>query len=486
MALATSNIKDVFTQFASAVMGRGFYLVLQVVLARSLGPHDYGLYAIGWTVAGLLGTFAPAGMPQAMLRFNLAGRGSLWSLPLLLTAVMGSVLAVAMLASADLIAGRVFGDPEAAAVIRAFAPAVPLASLLMVLAAALRASGAMLSSALVSGLLFAAYLALTVLAFAVAPSTVAAAHMYTIAILVALALAVILLLPHKPTSSAVPPRTLVHFGLVTMFIHSANVFNLWADRVVVGVMADPATLGVYQAASQLAMVVIVLRSAVTVVFEASVPKTGTGDAGVPNVSSEFFAAARILLHACGPGLVFLAITAGFWIDLLFGPSFSSASTALAILVVGQLAVTFCGPSITALHMTGKERLVMTLTMAGCLLNLVGNFFLIPPLGAAGAALGAAVANIAVAVGCLLVLSRSRRLSFSARQFYDIMAGLSACAVVSLFFVSIAGEMTLVKIIPMVLACYSLYLLVIYKFCRVDDEVLDFIRHATGRYVRRQA
>jgi O-antigen/teichoic acid export membrane protein len=45
-----------------------------------------------------------------------------------------------------------------------------------------------------------------------------------------------------------------------MFIHGANTFNVLADRLVIGVMADAEAVGVYHVASQLAMVIVVLRS----------------------------------------------------------------------------------------------------------------------------------------------------------------------------------------------------------------------------------
>ena len=429
MASRGSNLLDVAAQFVFSILGRGCYLGLQVFLARTLGPRDFGLYAIGWTVAGLAGTVAPIGMPQAMLRFGVAGRRALFSLPVVVALASGLVGFVAVVASADAVARLAFDAPEAAPVIVALAPSVPLLCVFWVLGSALRASGRNMASAVVGTLVFVLYFVATLAAFlgGSGRSAVVAGHAYTVAIAASLLPAAWLLYATPPAAQIPGLRPLLRFGVVTMFISSTNLLNLWADRIVIGVMADAKAVGVYQVASQLAVVAIVLRAAVMTVFEARVPKPVAG-AAPPDLTREFVAATRMLLHLSAPGLACLCLSAGFWTTALFGPAYAAAAVPLQVLVAGQLLLTFTGPSIIALHMSGKEHTAMYLSGGICVLNIVGNIALIPVLGLAGSALASGVANLAAGVASLVQLRRSGRLQpFLARISDTVLATLASTA-----------------------------------------------------------
>ena len=486
LASRPGHLADVLTQFLSSLLGRGCYMALQVVLARGLGPERFGLYAIGWTVAGLAGTLAPIGMPQAMLRYAIGGRGSLRSRPMLVVLVAGLVVMAVLLSCAGLLATRVFGAPSAAPLIRAFAPSLPLLGLFGVTSSALRASGRIFATAATGTALSVICLALTLIVFASGPSAVAAIHVYTLSIGLMLA-ANLFFLWRAPATNAVAPvtRTLLHFGIITMFIHSASVLNIWADRVVIGVMATPAALASYQVASQFAMIMLVLRSAVNVVFETRVPKLQAGGP-LPDVSREFLAATRFLLHISVPGMVVLACTSGFWVHLLFGHAYTSAALPLVVLIAGQIAATFFGPSVTALHMTGAERTVMTLMFASCLLNITGCIVLIPPLGATGAALATAAALSLAHLTCLLWLVRTGRLRFGLAALRDIVAATSLCVAGSILLADLIGPLSLVSAVAITAAAYALYAAVICSSCTVEDDVVALLRQMLGRSFRRLA
>ncbi|MGI4798550.1 MAG: oligosaccharide flippase family protein [Janthinobacterium lividum] len=475
MMSRSSNLSDVTAQFLSSVAGRGCYLLLQVFLARSLAPHAFGLYAIGWTVVGLVSTLTPIGMPQAVLRYNIAGQRALFTSPIAITAAVGMIGCAVVMASAEVLARKVFGDLAAAPAIMTLAPSIPLIGIFWLLASALRASGANLSSALLGTLLFVLYLATTALAFAIGmsrtPSTVGLT--YTISIALSLLPAMWLLYRLPATVEMPGMRGLLRFGVVTMFISSANLLNLWADRIIIGIMADTEAVGIYQVASQLAVVAIVLRAAVVTVFEARVPKPLLG-AAPPDITREFVAASRILLHLSAPGLTCLCLTAGFWVGLLFGPAYQAAALPLVILVLGQLALTFTGPAVNALHMTGDENMAMWLTTGICVLNVAGNLFLIPLLGLSGSAFASGLAILTVGIVSLWQLRRSGRLQPYFRRLLDVAFGTMASFVATLSTVQLLGG-SLTAMLASVVVAYLAYAAIVLLMCRGEDEAVTFIR-----------
>ncbi|WP_171034043.1 lipopolysaccharide biosynthesis protein [Lichenicoccus roseus] len=488
-------------QFLSTLVGRGSYLALQVVLARVLGPEGFGLYAIGWTVAGLTGTLTPVGMPQAVLRYCIGGRASILSRPTIIVLIVGLAGAAGLTIGSGQIAAHIFGEPASSPIIRAFAPSVPLLGLTAVLTGSLRSSGRMLASALIGATSGLAYLVITVLMFEIHPTAVAAANAYNMSLGLILVPCIALLWQAHATEWQTPTtRQLMHFGIVTMLIHSTSVLNLWADRVVIGVVADPRTLATYQVASQFAMIMVVLRSAVTTVFEARVPKHHPS-ASPPDVTTEFFAATRLLLHISVPGLVVLACTSAFWVHLLFGPAYAAAALPLLVLVAGQIVATFVGPTVNALHMTGDERIVMLLMVGTALLNIAGCFILLPPLGVTGAALATGIANFTVSVACLYRLVRTGRLRFSLRWLFDIALATMICVAASLFITRfltnglLTGDLSADVVRPpravlilqtfgIVSAIYLLYAACVCATCLVEDELVHLTKSQLRRRFRR--
>ena len=477
-----SNLIDVGAQFGSTIAGRGCYLGLQIFLARRLSPENFGLYAIAWTVVGLVGTVAPIGMPQAVLRFEVVGRKVLHCAPLIIASVIGLACSVLVWASSNIIARRAFGDASAAPVIAAFAPSVVLLSVFQVLTSAMRGSQANVASAVVSAAMFAVYFGACGLAFLImgSPSAITAGWMYALALLVASVPAVVLLYRRPASSSPAPPMArLTQFGLTTMLIHSASVLNLWADRIVVGVLSNVEAVGVYQVASQLAMVALFLRVAVISVFEARVPKVDATGAP-PDITREFVASTRIMLHVTAPGLVCLAVTAAFWTGTLFGKAYLAAAAPLAILVVGQLLLSFTGPSITALHMTGEERYAAALTIGTGVLNIIGNVIFIPVLGLAGSALASGLANAVLGVESLLRLRATGRLRLRFGDVADTLLAVTLCGALSLAWSTLLDVDHVASVVALVALNYLVYAAVVARYCHVEDEVLQLLTHTVRR------
>jgi stage V sporulation protein B len=477
MELRGSNLADVTAQVLSTVFGRGCFLLLQIFLARSLGPFEFGLYAIAWTVVGLVGTFAPLGMPQAILRYSIAGRHALCSAPMAVVTIAGALTFILILITANLIARFLFREPNVAPVIVALAPSVPLLGVFGVMTSALRASNSNIASAALGALVFVLYLAATAISFADIGwrTPVVAGQMYTLAVALTLVPTACLLIRQVPREPSPGLQSLMQFGLVTTLIHSANVLNLLADRVVIGAMADSQLVGIYQVASQMAVVVIVLRGAVTTVFEARVPKFSDKVGAPPEITPAFIAASRILLHLSAPGLICLALTAEYWIKMLFGSDYLAAARPLSILVIGQLALTFTGPAITALFMTGEERAAMRLTIVTCLLNVIGNVAFIPVFGLAGSAAVSGVANLIAGGTCLWKLRRSRRLSGYFGYIRDIALATTVCGLFAIIVLLFFSVPSLISMCGILVGTYAVYGLVVAISCRVDDEVLDFLR-----------
>ena len=49
--------------------GQGLGVLGNMIVARMLGPDDYGLYAIGWTIMRMVGLIAPLGLDKGVVYY---------------------------------------------------------------------------------------------------------------------------------------------------------------------------------------------------------------------------------------------------------------------------------------------------------------------------------------------------------------------------------------------------------------------------------
>ena len=470
-----SNLIDVGVQVLSSLVGRSCYLILQIFLARVLGPGTLGLYAIGWTVIGLVSAVAPLGMPQAVIRFEFFGRSVLRSAPMVVAALIGVACLVGLMLVADPLANTLFKEHDAALAIVSMAPSVPLLCVFYVLCASLRASGRIVVSGVLNALTFVTYLAATLVVFQIyhVRTLAGAGYAYDIAMLLATGAAFALCLNKSRRTATVAFGPLIKFGILTMIIHTASILNLQVDRLIIAMMMDARAVGLYQVASQLAMIALVFRVAVLSVFEARVPKANSPQTGNADVTTEFIASTRILLHICVPGLVCLALAAGPWTKLLFGEAYGYAAAPLALLVVGQIVQSFTGPSVTALHMTGEEREAAKITLAAFAINVIGNLTLIPLFGVLGSAFATSVAALSGGFYGLLRLRFTGRLRPVFYSLLDIVCGTAAAMIPSLA-TRYLGLSSFPALICDVLASYLIYGLTVARLRNGEDDVFDFI------------
>src|SRR4051794_22051604 len=127
------------------IIGRGLLLGVDVALARLLGPVQYGLYVIGWTITRLATMLAPMGLNAGVIRFGALHwkrddaqlKGVLW-VCLGVSALIALTMGVALFFAAPWLAGSVYHKPELVNSFRWFALGFPSAAIVTVAAAATR------------------------------------------------------------------------------------------------------------------------------------------------------------------------------------------------------------------------------------------------------------------------------------------------------------------------------------------------------------
>ena len=187
------------------------------------------------------------------------------------------------------------------------------------------------------------------------------------------------------------------------------------DVVVLGILAGPYDVGLYQVARRVAELSVFCAGAASAV---GLPRLARAHAERDNARLQATVDVMNLIAVSTTGAIVLGLVAvGPFALWLFGPEFQAGYPALVILAVARLLATFFGPVSDLLLMTGHHGRLGRINAAFAVVNIALNLALIPWLGALGAAIATAVASVGWTAWLYLVAHRLTPIETSAlRRF----------------------------------------------------------------------
>jgi O-antigen/teichoic acid export membrane protein len=389
-----------------ASLGLGF--LSQLVVARLAGISGYGTYAYALAWSAMVVQPSLLGLDRVLIRelatyqearaFGLM-RGLLRRSDQVTTVISGAFAALVAAVALPV------SDPALRASVALGLLTIPLAALGRVRQAALqglkRSSVAQLTQSVGRTVYFLVFIGA---ALAVAGST--RLHPETAVVMQALAFAAAVItgsiaihrvLPREVVRSAPEfegrrwAKSLPPLALLT----ALAILNGQIGVIMLGAMGSPADTGRFNAALRSAALVSLALGAVGQVMAPRVSALyASGDRmGIERLLARGTRAASVLAL---PPALFLTLF-GPWFLGLFGHGFRGGSTALTILVAGQVFNAATGAVGVALVMTKHEKSAILATLSGTCLNVVLCALLVPGWGPTGAATATAVSIVLINV-----------------------------------------------------------------------------------------
>ena len=197
------------------------------------------------------------------------------------------------------------------------------------------------------------------------------------------------------------------------------------DTVMLDLMSGDEITGFYTAAVK---VKVVLVACITSLGEVLLPRVSYYVKN--NMKEEFEAVSKkamnFVIVAAAPLMVYFIFYAGEAINLLSGDDFGGSVVPMQIIMP---TLVFIGITnllgIEILVPQGREKGVLISVVIGAVVDLVLNFILIPHFGAAGAAMGTLVAEIAVFIVQTVILREIVGEVFSGISYLKILLGIAA-------------------------------------------------------------
>jgi O-antigen/teichoic acid export membrane protein len=394
--------------------GAGLTSLAQLLIARLIGPHNYGIYSyvLAWT--SMLAYLATLGFNVSLLRFVPAYRAG--GRPDLARGVIKFAL------QRSLATGVLFGVIGGALVLffsdhsqRGFqisnllgVVAVPLITAYALGATLVRAFGGVVSALLPERIVRDGLLLVLVAIADLSGLRQVDAPTVMLAVVISSAITVVLVFmtsaKFEPPGlrqvepryasrewwSAVPPL---------MLITGLDVFVSRAGVMVLGWINQIGEAGIFALALNVALLVGLSRIAVGTMFS-------------PTAADLYARGDRIALQKVFSRATLLSFGGGIMVAIplllfvepflrYFGEGFAAGAPIARILILGYVFVALCGPQQNLLTMTGNEWPAATTMIAGAVANVIGCAVGVALYGLIGAAVGVALAltiwNVAMAI-----------------------------------------------------------------------------------------
>lgn len=385
---------------ALRVVGAGLAFLFNVALGRLVGAHGAGLYYLALTAASVAAIVGRLGLENAMLRFAAAAHAQgdrralagVQRLGLRVALGASALTTLAVLLAARWLSRTVFSEPALVLPLALMAIAVVPTSLLTLYGELLRALGKVRDYVLVQSVLGPGLglVLLLVLAPALGATGAVLAHVAAAALVTGVAAA--LWRRATPGLREVAPAfdlgRLLRTSLPLLWIAAMAFIMGWTDTVMLGIWEDARTVGIYGAATRASMLTSFILVGVNAV---AAPKFAAlyaqGERGALDRLARN--ATKLMAVAAAPFLVLFLVAPGLVLRL-FGPEFPAGAAALAILAVGQFVNVASGSVGYLLVMTGHEKAMRNDIIGTAALNVALNALLIPRYGMTGAAVATAL------------------------------------------------------------------------------------------------
>lgn len=405
----------------------GMALVVSVLLARALGPEDFGRYSLVIAVLGLCALPAYAGpallLVREVARYDLATEspakwrtmGALWAWTLRLTILLALVGAVVYVSF--------FSFDQPLVVVVGLALAVIATALTRTSAALLqgmrRVVVATLPDTLVRPVVMLLLLGVLLLTGTLNMSN--ALLCYCAAVLCASGYAGLLVrtlrsrfvgsvasseASNNPQAADLPAQVSRWRAAVGPFTGIAVIGYLNIELLVplVALLADPVEVAYFRIALSLAMLIgmplilieSVIKPTVTHLYE-----SGEG----PRLRRLINRAGWGALGLCLPVLGGFVVFGERLISLVYGGAYVAATLPMIVLCVGFAVVNLIGPSMQLLYATRFEKDALVISLLSLLAIVLCSVALIPSYGALGGAIAIAIARIFRALAFRIWASR---------------------------------------------------------------------------------
>jgi O-antigen/teichoic acid export membrane protein len=385
--------------FAGRILELGIAFAGAAIIARLIGPSDFGAISLGATLLTTAASLVLAGLHTGVGRYLPRHDSESESRGIIISALQ-MVVPASLVASLGLVlfAGEIsrlaFGDPSLTLILRIFGAAVPFAALVQLLIGVTQGQQLTIPKVVMKNLAVPVVrVSSAVLVILLGFGTVAISFAYGFAYVVAAIIGVYYLVKTTPILSDVSyepkRRELLVFSapLAASIIIEQVLRNI--DTFLIGYYTTTDAVGIYNVAYPLAQLILLVLTSMEFIFMPILSELHS-DGRHDEMQRFYQIVTKWSFTGTLPVFFVLVLFPRLTISLTFGDQYTSGAQALAVLSLGFFIHVLSGPNNTTLTSTGRTKFVMYVNLLAGVLNLLLNIWLISELSFLGAAIATTV------------------------------------------------------------------------------------------------
>lgn len=394
------------------LIGLGSSFLIVLIVSRLFGLENYGLYSLSFTISQATALLFALGIPNALIFIK--GNHSLEikeSKALLFKGVkmvlFASVIPILLFAfCSNVIANNLFFKPDLEQFLFITSITIPFLIIHELFLYHFISQKSFLRYNLFMFLFPNLFLTLFLLFFYyLEKSNFYTFLSFTIAIIFTVILEFILIYESKlpRISHKISAKQL--FKIASPMLFSGLMIYLlnWTDILMLGVMVDEESLGIYNVSYKIGTIgFLVIVSVSTFITPKISELFGKGD--LLELKNLVQKATQLITVLSIPIVLILIFISEFLLSF-FGVVEPEGRTTLIIVAIGVLFSSICGNVDQILNMTNNQKILRNITIFSLILNISLNAILIPFYGIKGAALASLVSNVFLNVLCLYYIKQ---------------------------------------------------------------------------------
>jgi len=482
--------------FTGTFVGMALGYFSRMIIARFLGPGDYGLISLGFAGMSIAATLSLAGLPQGIVRYIsfYKGKGDEGKIKgvilgaLKISFPLSLIFALLFFFGAGWISFHVFHEPNLTPVLRIFAIGIPFWVLASNFIATTVGFQDLRYRVYVNDLFqnifkLVAIVSLLLLGFGV----LGAACGWVLAVIGMPLLAFYFVEKNvfsiiSTKVKAIPmEKELLSFSLPLIFAGIAGLIMGWTDTLMLGYFCTSSEVGVYNAALPTARLLSVVLGSFGVIFM-PIASELYARGNYEDMKNTYGVVTKWVLSLIFPAFLLMALFSRAILNVMFGPEYIVGAGALGILALGFLIASVLGLAGSVLQTLGKTKILMACSFAGAGMNVALNLYLIPLYGLNGAAIATGTSFALTNVFLLFCVHRIAKMQpFRISHLKPVIASIIAVSLAYVLTKYVIGVslLSLMMMFFIFLALYFFLLLLIKSFEEEDVMIMRAIDQRLG-------
>lgn len=398
------------TTFIFRIGGLGLNFLVTYIITNFYGDKVFGNYSLAFTMAQATGLLFALGFPNAIISYlGLKSINDPFSQHMLKNGLkvlvpLALVPLIIYLGGAEIIATEIFNNPDFSTYINIVAFTVPVLMLHEFILYFFIATGNYLKFNIFMFVVPNIILLFLLLIIQNVPE-----HYTLMFYLISLigVLGIECCFAFKKTVvddfEKISAKQFIKFASPMMFSGLMLYLLNWTDVFILGAMVTEEEVGHYNLAYKIASLAMLVIISVNVVIAPRIAAL-FNEGNLVGLHATVRKATHLIIIFTTPIVAGIIVFSDFILSL-FGESFDNGKEALIIVSAGFFLNAVTGNVDQVLNMSGNQKLLRNITIAGFVLNAVLNLMLIPHYGINGAAIASLITNVAFNFTCVYYIKK---------------------------------------------------------------------------------